>query len=51
MKRFIEGANREQDTLFPERLADFIAEDNPVRVIDAFVDELSLSDLGFKVIP
>jgi transposase len=51
MKRFIEGANREQATLFPERLDDFIAEDNPVRVIDVFADELDLSDLGFKVTP
>jgi transposase len=51
MKRFIEGANRDQGTLFPERLDDFIAEDNPVRVIDVFVDELDLSGLGFKVTP
>jgi transposase len=51
MKRFIEGANREQATLFPERLDDFIAEDNPVRVVDVFVDQLDLSDLGFKVTP
>jgi len=51
MKRFIEGADRYQGTLFPERLDDFIAEDNPVRVIDVFVDELDLSGLGFKVTP
>jgi transposase len=51
MKRFIEGANREQGTLFPERLDDFIAEGNPVRVIDIFVDELDLAGLGFKVTP
>ena len=51
MKRFIEGANRDQGTLFPERLDDFVAEDNPVRVIDVFVDELDLSGLGFKVTP
>jgi transposase len=51
MKRFIEGANRDQGTLFPERLDDFIAEDNPVRVIDVFVDELDLAGLGFKVTP
>ena len=48
MPRFIEGENRSQSTLFPERLDDFIAEDNPVRVIDAFVDELNLGDLGFE---
>ena len=40
MKRFVEGEDRSQSTLFPERLDDYIAEDNPVRVIDAFVDAL-----------
>ncbi len=48
MKRFIEGAPRTQSVLFPERLDDWIAEDNPVRAIDAFVDELDLRDLGFE---
>ena len=48
MKRFIEGANQEQATLFPERLDDFIAEDNPVRVIDVFGDGLDLSGLDMK---
>ena len=38
MKRFIEGENRLQSTLFPERLDDYIAEDNAVRVVDAFVE-------------
>jgi transposase len=47
MKRFIEGLDRSQSTLFPERLDDYIAEDNPVRVIDVFVDELDLNRLGF----
>ena len=47
MRRFIEGIDREQATLFPECLADWIDEDNPVRVIDAFVDKLDLSRLGF----
>ena len=47
MKRFIEGADRSQSTLFPERLEDWIGEDNPVRVIDVFVDELDLGGLGF----
>jgi len=52
MKRFVEGEDRNQSTLFPERLDEYIAEDNPVRVIDAFVDELDLGDLGFeRVIP
>src|SRR5450631_2716760 len=47
MKRFIEGEDRSQSTLFPEHLDDYIAEDNPVRVIDVFVDELDLRTLGF----
>ena len=37
MKRFVEGEDRSQSTLFPERLDDYIAEDNPVRVIDGNV--------------
>ena len=48
MKRFIEGENRSQSVLFPERLDDYIDEDNPVRVIDLFVDELDLKALGFE---
>ena len=48
MKRFIEGEDRNQSTLFPERLDDYIAEDNPVRVIDVFVDELDLGRLGIQ---
>ena len=48
MKRFIEGENRSQATLLPEYLGDYIAEDNPVRVVDAFVDELDLRELGFE---
>ncbi|WP_431824454.1 IS1182 family transposase [Burkholderia sp. F1] len=47
MKRFIEGDDRKQVTLLPECLDDFIAEDNPVRIIDAFVEELELGSLGF----
>ncbi len=47
MKRFVEGVDREQGTLFPERLDDYIGEDNPVRVVDVFVDELDLAVLGF----
>lgn len=47
MKRFIEGENRLQSTLFPEHLDDYIAEDNAVRVVDAFVEKLDLLDLGF----
>ena len=47
MKRFVEGIDRGQTALFPECLADWIDDDNPVRVIDAFVDKLELSGLGF----
>jgi transposase len=47
MKRFIEGADRDQATLLPECLEDWVEEDNPVRVIDAFIDELDLFELGF----
>ncbi len=47
MKRFVEGVDRGQSTLFPARLEDWIGDDNPVRVIDVFVDELDLGGLGF----
>jgi transposase len=47
MKRFVEGADRGQSTLFPERLDDWVDENNPVRVIDVFVDRLDLAELGF----
>src|ERR1700676_2175180 len=48
MKRFVEGSDRGQWTLLPECLDDWIDENNPVRVIDAFVDALDLVDLGFE---
>src|SRR6187431_2091198 len=48
MKRFIEGADRTQVTLLPECLDDYIAEDNPVRVVEAYVEELDLQELGFE---
>jgi transposase len=48
MRRFVEGTDRGQSTLFPEYLEDWISEDNPVRVIDVFVDELDLAELGFS---
>jgi transposase len=47
MKRFVEGTDRRQSTLFPECVEDWISEDNPVRVVDVFVDELDLAGLGF----
>ena len=51
MSGFIEGEDRSQATLFPERIDDYIAEDNAVRVIDVFVGGLDLSGLGFKTMP
>ena len=51
MSRFIEGKSRTQSTLFPEVMDDYITEENPVRVIDAFIDSLNLLELGFKVDP
>ncbi len=47
MKRFVEGVDRGQSTLFPDRLEDWIGDDNAVRVVDVFVDELDLGGLGF----
>jgi transposase len=47
MTRFVVGDDRNQSTLFPERLDDYLGEDNPVRAIDVFVDELDLAKLGF----
>ena len=47
MKRFVEGTDRGQSTLFPECLEDWIGQDNAVRVIDVFVEELDLGELGF----
>ena len=52
MKRFVEGEDRRQAILLPESLEDYVAEDNPVRVIDVFVDALDLGALGFAgVVP
>src|SRR2546423_15370533 len=47
MKRFVEGVDRGQSTLFPECLDDWIDADNPVRVIDGFVEKLDLGALDF----
>jgi transposase len=47
MKRFVEGVDRGQSTLFPECLDDWVDEDNPVRVIDVFVEKLDFSALDF----
>ena len=51
MKRFVEGADRQQIILLPESLDDFVAEDNPIRAVDVFVNELDLRTLGFGVVP
>ncbi len=48
MKRFIEGEDRSQFTWLPECLDDYIGEDNPVRIVDVFVDEIDLQSLGFR---
>jgi transposase len=48
MKRFVEGTDRGQSTFLPECLDDWIDENNPVRVIDAFVEALNLGELGFS---
>ena len=47
MRRFVDGVERGQSTLFPECLEDWVNEDNPVREVDVFVDELDLAKLGF----
>ena len=48
MKRFVDGVDRSQGLLLPDRLEDYVDEDNPVRVVDAFVEALDLSELGFE---
>src|ERR1700678_876572 len=47
MKRFLEGDDRSRSTLLPESLDDYVSDDNPVRVIEVFVDGLDLTKLGF----
>ncbi len=48
MRRFVEGEDRRQATLLPECLDDYVSEENPVRVVDAFVAKLDLAELGFE---
>ena len=50
MKRFVEEADRSQAVLFPARLDDYVHEENPVRVVDTFVEALDLSALGFGTV-
>ena len=47
MKRFIEGDDRTQTTLLPDCVEDYVSEDNSVRVVDVYIDELELEELGF----
>lgn len=51
MSGFIQGESRTQSTLLPELLDDYICEENPVRVIDVFVDSFDLTQMGFKTVP
>jgi hypothetical protein len=48
MKRFIEGVDRTQVSLLPDCVDDYVGADNPVRVIEAFVDQLDLREMGFE---
>lgn len=50
MKRFVDGVDRSQGLLLPDRLEDYVHEENPVRVVDAFVEALDLSQLGFEAV-
>jgi transposase len=47
MAGFVEGVDRGQSTLFPALLDDYVAEENPVRAVDVFVNGLDLDKLGF----
>lgn len=46
--QFIKGENRGQTTMLPDRVEDYVSEDNPVRVIDAYVDSMDFEKLGFQ---
>ena len=48
MSGFIEVENRHQRTLLPQCLAEYVAEDNPVRVVDLVITALDVSELGFN---
>src|SRR4029078_12296155 len=48
MRRYIDGEDRMQQALLPHSLEDYVGEENPVRVIEAFIDELDLAALGFS---
>jgi transposase len=51
MAGFVEGSDRQQVMLLPECLDDYVDDENPVRVIDAFVEMLDLAVLGFATVP
>ena len=51
MSGFVEGEDRTQATLFPERIDDYITEDSPVRVVHMFIDDLDISGPGFRTEP
>ena len=48
MKRFVEGEDRRQSLLLPDSLDDYVTQDNPVRVVEVFIEELDLGGLGFE---
>ena len=48
MHRFIDGEDRRQPALLPHSLEDYVGEENPVRVIEVFIDELDLAAMGFS---
>lgn len=48
MSGFIEDENRNQTTLFPARIDDYVEQDNSVPIVDVFIDQLDISGLGFK---
>ena len=50
MKRFVERVDRSQAVIFPERLDEYVHEENPVRVVDTFMDAHDLSVLGFGAV-
>ena len=51
MKRYMTGVDRAERLCFPERLDDYINDDNPVRAIDVFIEGLDLGQLGFERVP
>ena len=48
MRRYIDGEDRMQQALLPHSLEDYVGEENPVRVVEVFIDELDLAALGFR---